>query len=151
MKKLICLISVVFFSISICFLDGCNNDDPSAWETTTDALINDSKAWTLVGGMVSMDGSEVTDSFVGFQITFTGTTYSSSNGGDVWPDATNAAWTFKGTDDSDASTIIRSDQVEVQIIVSKGDQLTMTFTVSEPGARTNGLTGYYTFELKSGA
>ena len=129
---------------------GCKSDDPTARETTTNALINDGKAWTIDGGMVTLDGTTVTDSFVGFEITFTGTTYSSSNGGDVWPDATNAPWTYKGTDEANASTIIRADQVEVQIVVIKGSQLTMTFTVIDPDGRRQGLIGNYIFDLKSG-
>lgn len=129
---------------------GCESDDPTARETTSDALINDGKAWTIDGGMVTLDGTEVTDSFVGFEITFTGTTYSSSNGGDVWPDAVNAPWTYKGTDEANASTIIRADQVEVEIVVTKGSQLTITFTVIDPNGRTQGLTGSYIFNLNSG-
>jgi hypothetical protein len=149
MKKLICLV-IIFISFGV-FLDGCKEDDPTAQAITTDALINDSKAWTIAGGTVTLDGGDVTDSFSNFQITFTGTTYSSSGGGDVWPDATNAAWTYDGTDVADASTIIPASQVEVQIVVTKGSQLSLTFTVTDAGARRNGLSGNYTFELKSGA
>jgi len=148
MKKLICLV-IISISIGI-FLDGCKDDDPTARETTTDALINDNKAWTIDGGTITLDGSDVSDSFTGFQITFTGTTYTSSNGGDIWPDGVNVTWIFDGTDQADASTIIRADQVEVQIQVTKGSQLIMTFTVTDTGARRSGLSGNYTFDLKSG-
>ena len=67
----------------------------------------------------------------------------------MWPDTTNATWMYKGTDVSDASTVIRVDQVEVQVIVTKGSQLIMTFTVTDTGGRVSGLSGSYSFNLKS--
>jgi hypothetical protein len=147
MKKLLCLVMLIVLGG---LLAGCK-DDPTAWDTTTDALINDSKSWTIDGGMITLDGADVSNSFENFRITFTGTTYSSSGGGDAWPDATNVAWTYNGSDSNNASAIIRGDLVEVQIVVTKGSQLTMTFTVTDPGARRAGLSGFYIFDLKSGA
>ena len=66
MKKLICLV-IISISIGI-FLDGCKDDDPTARETTTDALINDSKTWTSDGVTVTLDGNDVSDSFLDFQM-----------------------------------------------------------------------------------
>lgn len=140
----------VILLVSGLLMVGCKSDDPTARETTTDALINDGKAWTIDGGMVTLDGNDVSDSFVGFEIMFSGTTYASSNGGDVWPDAINATWIYKGTDVNVASTILRVDQVEVQIVVTKGSQLIMTFTVTDTSGRVSGLSGNYNFDLKSG-
>ena len=130
---------------------GCKDDDPTARDITTDALINDNKTWTIDGGSATLDGDDVTQSFEGFEISFNATTYTSFNGGDIWPDATNVPWSYKGTDANVATTIIRADQVEVQIVVTKGNQLIMTFTVTDPGGRSEGLVGNYTFDLKSGA
>jgi hypothetical protein len=149
MRKFIsaALLSITF----VIFVSGCKDDDPTSRDIATDALINDSKPWIINGGTVTLDGNDVSDSFVGFEIMFTGTTYTSSNGGDVWPDGTNATWMYKGTDENVASTIIRGDQVEVQIIVTKGSQLIMTFTVTDTSGRISGLSGNYSFDLKSGA
>ena len=77
MRKLICaaILSITF----VIFLTGCEDDDPTSREITTDALINDNKAWIIDGGTVTLDGNDVSGSFVGFEIMFTGTTYTSSN------------------------------------------------------------------------
>ena len=87
-----------------------------------------------------MDGSDVTESFANFEIIFTSETYTSSGGGDVWPDGTGVQWIFKGEDPNNASTIIRIDQVEVLIVVTKGDQSTAarcSTVVRKPIDRTN--------------
>ena len=147
MKKITCLI--IFSIVTGFFFIGCEDPPPSAWDNTINALINDGKAWKVDGGMVSMDGSDVTESFANFEIIFTNETYSSTGGGDVWPDGTGVQWIFKGEDPNNASTIIRIDQVQVLIVVTKGDQLNMDFTVPEPGMKTKGLSGNYNFNLKS--
>lgn len=144
------------YSFAFCFGIGCSTTDstrvPTAQETATDALINDGKPWIASGGTVTQDGGDVTNSFADFEISFTGTGYTSSGGGDVWPDGVNARWIFAGNDSEDASILIREDQVEVQIAVSKGQQLTLTFILLPAGAggRSSGLDGNYFFDLKSG-
>ena len=134
---------------------GCSTTEtprvPTARETATDGLINDGKQWIAAGGTITQDGSDVTNSFADFEITFNGTSYTSSGGGDVWPDGVNAPWIFAGNDPEDASTIIREDEIEVQISVSKGQQLTLTFILLPVGSggRSSGLNGNYFFDLKS--
>ena len=153
MKKLAYFL--IFISPAFFWL-GCSSTDepriPSAREIATDALINDSKSWTTIGGTVTQDGSDVTNSYADFAITFNGTAYSSTGGGDVWPDGVNAPWSFVGNDPEDASTIMRGDQLEVLISVTKGQQLTLTFNLLPVGSggRSSRLDGNYFFDLKSG-
>lgn len=148
MRKLI-YATYILIALGI-FLVGCKDDDPTIRETTTDALINNNKPWIISGGSVTLDGDDVSNSFEGFEISFAQTTYTSSNGGDIWPEAIDAPWSFKGTDEGDASTIIRSDQIEVQIVVTKESQLLLTFTFYDVNGRINGISGNYIFDLRSG-
>ncbi len=147
---------LIYFTAIGFFLTVCSPSEdprvPTAREIATDAIINDGKPWITVGGTVTQDGSDVTDSFSDFEITFTGTGYTSSGGGDVWPDGVNARWIFPGNDAEDASTIIREDELDIQISATKGEQLTFTFTLLPVGSggRSNGLDGNYFFDLKPG-
>ncbi len=132
-------------------LMSCGDDDsgPSVQDTTTDALVNDGASWVIAGGRIIKDEVDVTDNFPDFEISFSGTTYSSSGGGGVWPEATSASWSYANSDPNDASEIIRADGIEVRIVVSKGTELTMDFRVTESSGRASGLEGNYTFELPS--
>ena len=116
---------------------------PTQQETFTDNLT--AGAWNVgQNGTVTRDNVDVSDQFTQFVLTFKNDfTYTSSGGGDLWPDETGS-WQF--VSDTGIGQILVGG-VEMSVTVS-ASQLTLIFTISDPEGAISGrvadLTGEYT-------
>jgi len=163
MRKILNLFAAITLIGGLIFFSSCGDDDddtvsppnpPTAQEEVAMSLA-DGSPWTpdTNTNAITLEGEDRTADFQNFTITFTETTYTSSGGGEVWPDASGANWTFVGEDGSQADQIVRPDGVEVDVSVS-ADQLILTFTIDDegnPGGRTTGIGGEWTLRLDSGS
>ena len=149
---------ILFFAvISIC-LQSCGDDPTQPTPKTPEELAIEAlagtgtKTWTLAGGTVKKNGTDVTSTYSGLELTFnagTAKTYSSKNSNDLF-DA-NGTWEFGG---ANFDKIILSGTKpaatrEISFTESSG-KLTLLFTIPQPGARifgTQAVAGNYEFVL----
>ncbi|MFM7430564.1 MAG: hypothetical protein ACKO1F_11765 [Flammeovirgaceae bacterium] len=99
-------VPIALISLSINF-SGCSDDKkPSRQKEVTAALT--SGVWKV--STVTVDGVDKTSTYKDLTLTFTGNSFSSTNGGLIWP--TSGTYTFT---DANASALKRNDNLEVQI------------------------------------
>jgi len=134
-------------NLKICLLlltlliGSCSGDpEPTPAEMNTE-LMTATGAWKLQNVLV--DGADKTSIYSGLTIQFTETTFTTTNGGVVWP--SSGSWSFK---DDSGTVINRSDGIEIKLVeVSTSKlvlQLTWTKSTIGPG-RVSSLSGSHTF------
>ena len=132
------LSGIIFIALFV----SCGKKDPQPTQSEAEkatALL--SGAWKLQ--TVTVDGTDQTDVYKGLTLGFAGTSYTTINGGIVWP----ASGSWKFTDDT-ASTIERSDglKLSLQQISETGLTLGLSWpTTSLNTGRTSSLKGSHTF------
>lgn len=152
------LLLIAFFAVLMISLQSCG-DDPvpqtpkTAEELAIEALAGTgTKTWTLTGGTVKKNGTDVTSTYSGFELTFnagTTKTYTSKNSNDLFD--SNGSWDFAGAN-FDKFVLSGSKPAatrEISFTESSG-KLTLLFTIPQPGARifgTQAVAGNYEFVL----
>lgn len=142
-------------------IQSCGGVDPdpdptlkTAEEIATEALTGTgSQAWGIAGGgSVMRDGVAVTDLYEEFELVLksgTTETYTSKNNNDLF-DATNT-WTFSGLNfDKFILSGVKPAAGREISFTQNNDNLTLTFTITAPAARINGVSavaGNYIFNL----
>jgi len=126
----------------LAFLTGCGSgDSPSAKEVITNMLT--AHSWKL--SSVTVDGIDQTSLFNNMTLSFTATSFTTTNGGLVWP--ASGTWTFK---DEEGKIIVRGDGLEVNLIEVKDDSLNMSLTWNKntfgPG-RVGSIAGVHIFKM----
>lgn len=123
---------------SFMFFSSCKKDDPDPLAQRINEL---TAIWKLKS--VENDNVDVTDQYTGFTLTINGQNYTTTNGGNPWPDS--------GTYDikvEDLSTVHRSDGTNITIDKVTPDELILSFNYTNLSAgRTHGVTGNFTFSL----
>lgn len=128
--------------VSSILLSSCSESTP---ETAQDkALKLLTSTWHVTN--VTIDGVNKNDSFTGFSLTFTPTSYSAVNGEPQWPTA--GTWSF--TDDT-AQSIVRDDDTVVGITSLSEGKVTLTMQWDQiilGGGRAHSTSGNFVFELR---
>lgn len=147
-----------FFAVLMICLQSCGDDPtPTTPKTAEELAVEDlagtgTKSWTLTAGSVKKNGTDVTSTYTGFELTFnvgTTKTYTSKNSNDLFD--SNGTWEFAG---ANFDKIILSGTKpaatrEISFTESSG-KLTLLFTIPQPGARIFGtlaVAGNYEFVL----
>jgi hypothetical protein len=117
MKKIFYL-SAVLLMIGSMLLSGCGGDGSSANEIMTKKLT--AHSWELSSATV--DGNDETALYDGLTITFTKTGFITTNGGVTWP--ASGTWEFV---DKSGKTIIRNDDLEIEILEASKTTLKLSF------------------------
>lgn len=136
-------ITTLFIAISIgnlLFFSGCKKDDPQP-ETERIQQLLTSGTWQIESVLVS--DTDQTASFAGLTLSFTTTTYTTTNGGVVWP--TNGTWEFV---DDTAKKILRDDDVEITLVEVSQTSLKLAFanpTTTIGSGRVASLAGEHEF------
>jgi hypothetical protein len=138
------IIAVVLLFLSI---SACKNNDPVApdiFDRQVTLLENNGKPWVSAGGSVVKDGFDVSDQFEGFQLTFSGNNFTTTNSlPNVWP--SESAWAFHN---DDIDVIERADGVLMTITLS-ANTLEVKFTDPQGSSgRFRGVPGDYVFVLQ---
>jgi hypothetical protein len=101
------ILSISILTVTTLFFVSCGGDAPSAAEVTTKQLV--SAGWKISN--VQVDGTDQTALYTNMSLSFSATTFTSSNGAPVWPGS--GTWVFT---DNTAKTIKRNDEVEMTIV-----------------------------------
>jgi hypothetical protein len=129
--------------ISVALLSqSCKKDDPKSESDRVQELLA-ANTWQLQE--VTIDNAEEEVLFAGMTLQFTNTTYTTTNGGVVWP--ATGTWEFK---DASAKTILRSDGLEIAIteITATSLKLSLVWTEDTIGeGRVGSIAGDHVFSF----
>lgn len=118
----------------------CDDDEIIETDRVTQ-LLSTGGTWTMQS--VNVTGTDQTALYDGLQLSFTESTYTSLNGGVVWP----AAGTWQFTDET-AKTIKRNDDVLITVNEVEEKKLVLAFTWNKTtlgSGRTTSIAGLHTF------
>ena len=139
MKKTFQYLNFAFAIVVLAALSSCGGDDPSASEVMTKKLI--AHPWNLSSATV--DATDKTSTYSGLNVTFTKTGFTATNGLPIWP--ATGTWEFTN---NKATSIIRNDDLEIEITEASKTTLKLTFTWNkttfEPG-RVSSVDGVHVF------
>ena len=125
------------------FLIGCSSDSDSSSAKEVATKMLTAHSWKL--STVTVDGTDQTSLFNNMTLSFTANTFTTSNGGLVWP--SSGTWTFK---DEEAMVIIRNDGLEINLIEVKDASLNMSLTWNKntfgPG-KVSSIAGVHIFKM----
>lgn len=125
----------------ITMVASCKKDEPaSAQEITKQKLLASGSAWKMQS--VDVDGKDQSSIFKGLTITIGDGTFTTTNGGLVWP--ASGTWAFTSTD---GTIVKRSDGTELKVSVTNTSlKLTLTWATSTlGGGRVESVKGVNTF------
>lgn len=120
-------------------------DDPAPEKTAAELTTAKLTASQWKVGSVTVDGVDQSALFKSFNITFTATSFSTTNGGVVWPSSSN--WLFT---DANATGFSRNDGITVQLQEITDSSLKMSLAWSKntlgPG-RIESVKGQHVFTM----
>ena len=140
------LVLAIAASAFILQASSCKDDDPQNPEDP-EKTAQEKAAEILTTGSwepqaITREGVDVSAEYAGFSVTFTGSNYTTTNGGSAWP--ASGTWAFDGTS---ATRIIRDGSVIIETSISEGS-LVMAFTLDEEVfARTKTVSSNYQFSM----
>lgn len=144
-------IKYVWFVVMIALMTKCGGDNNTT-DPTTEAANKLAGTWTLNGGYIKADGTDVSAEYTGLAITFTDTkdarVYLVQNGGYAFGNVSVDTWNF--TDNTFTAIKRGQDETVMQYTITD-DTLTLTFTVSDPldeSGRVQGMFGNFEVVLK---
>jgi hypothetical protein len=120
---------------------GCGSDDPSPTEIEEIKASMTSGTWKVQS--VDVDGIEKTSVYSSLKLTFTETTFTSTNGGAIWP--ATGTWSFA---DKTGKLVKRGDGVEITVDESSTTLLKLKLSWAETtlgGGRTSSVSGQHIF------
>jgi hypothetical protein len=123
MKRIKINTALLLLMVSVLLIQACKKDDPQTEADKIRSLLI-SGEWNLETAIV--DEVDKTSLYQGLILSFTRTSFTSVNGGVVWP--SNGSWEFK---DASGETIIRSDGLEIVIATIDESTLEISFTLAE--------------------
>ena len=125
---------------------GSSNSDPAPTPTKTPAELATTKLtsspWKV--SSVSVDGVDKTSLFTNFNITFTASNYTQTNGGPVWP---SGSWSFT---DANATAFNRGDGISVQLTTLTETSLVMSLAWNKNtlgSGRVESIKGQHVFAM----
>ena len=139
------LINSIIIGVILAQLAGCKKSDPAPATPTAQATVQAklvSSTWKMQS--VSVDGVDQTSVYKGLALNFTATSFTSTNGGVVWP--ASGTWSFTSTD---ATAIKRDDGIQVNMVVTDTTlKLTLTWTKTTfNGGRVESVKGQNVFTM----
>ena len=143
------VIAVIYGMVAILLLvqfSGCSkkSDPTPATPTAQEAVQTKLVANTWKMQSVSVDGVDQTGVYKGLTINFTSSSFTSTNGGAVWP--ASGSWSFTS---ADATAIKRDDGIQVTVSATDTTlKLTLTWTKTTfGGGRVESVKGQNVFSM----
>lgn len=115
--------ALVLLMVSVLLIQACKNEDPQTEADKIRSLLM-SGEWNLETALV--DEVDKTTLYQGLILSFTPTSFTSVNGGVVWP--SNGSWEFI---DASGEIFVRGDGLEITILTIDDSTLEISFTLSE--------------------
>ena len=138
------IIFSVTLTLFIFVISGCK---PGAEPTATAAMLQKIMAKTWVIKTETVDGTDETSLFSGMTLNFTATSYTTTNGGVMWP--SNGTWQFT---DETATAIKRNDGLMISIDEATETSLSLSFTWATTtfgqGGRVESVAGKHVFTFQ---
>jgi hypothetical protein len=134
---------LTLFVLSSLFIVSCSKHDKTGAEQSTSTLTGASgSVWTVSSVMV--DNVDKTSMYQGMTLSFTATTYSTTNGKVVWP--ASGTWSFAA---SDGKVIVRDDGVNVTVSQISNTNLVLELDWAKTtfGGRVSSVTGHHIFSF----
>ncbi len=134
--KILLIVSVLFK------ISGCNEEETFTPNEKTEELLT-APVWKLTE--TKIDGV-VSDIYDGLTLSFDSRTYTTTNGGNLWP--TSGTWEFVG---DKGDKILRDDGLAIMIESVNASQLVMSFTwatTTVDGGRAGSLKGFHLMTFK---
>lgn len=141
MKKINIIVSALVV-VSLLLVAGCKKDDPQP-ETERIQKLLASGTWQVESVLVNE--TDQTSTFSGLTLSFTPTTYSTTNGDVVWP--ASGTWAFV---DATAKKILRDDDVEITLVEVTSTSLRLSFVnpvTTIGGGRVASIAGEHEFQF----
>ncbi len=140
LKTLTVTILSMAMIVMVLFIQSCKTDDPTIAEVDRVATLLKANSWKMQS--VIVDGTDKTTVYAGLTLGFTATSYTSSNGGLVWP--ASGTWTFA---DDTGKVINRNDGVIITVeeISTTKLSLKLNWAKTTLGGRITGVAGNHTF------
>jgi hypothetical protein len=135
-------IKVLRIIFVLLLVGGCKEDEPQTPNDITEELLK-AQVWELTE--TKIDGV-VSDIYDGLTLSFGTKTYSTTNGGKIWP--ASGTWEFVG---DKGDKILRDDGLAITIEKVDASQLVMTFTwntTTLDGGRMASLKGLHRMVFK---
>jgi hypothetical protein len=125
-------------------LAGCKGDSAPTISAQDDVKAKlTASAWKI--GTVTVDGVDKTSVYPNLTLTFTSTSFTTTNGGVVWP--ASGTWSFTGTD---ATSVTRNDGMVITIDEATATSLKLGLTWNKttigPG-RAESVSGKHVFSF----
>lgn len=143
MKKYISILAAsIAVAVSCLILVSCSDSSNESAADKNKKLLTGG-TWHIAN--VTADDVDKTGLFTGFTLTFSPATFSSKNGGPLWP--ASDTWSFTS---KEAMAFVRGDDVEIDIISLTESKLKLTFHWNETTlmeGRVNSVMGEYIFEF----
>lgn len=138
-------IKIIILVFVLLRISGCGQEEKFTPNEKTEELLM-AQVWELTE--VRIDGV-VSDLYAGLTLTFGSKTYTTTNGGKVWP--ASGTWEFIG---EKGDKILRDDGLQIDIISANASQPVISFTWNSTvydGGRTGSLKGLHqmTFRRKN--
>lgn len=127
----------------VALLSSCKKNDPAPSLTALEinsSLIT-SGSWKIQN--VTIDGVDQSTLFTGLTLSFTSSTFTTSNGNQVWP--ASGTWSFIN---AEATKVLRSDNIEVTLGEISETKLVLSLPWNKTtftGGRGSSLKGTHTF------
>lgn len=140
MEKIKISRALLLMMLSVLLIQACKKDDPQTEADKIRSLLIAGE-WSLQTAIV--DQVDQTSLYQGLILSFTTTSFTSVNGGVVWP--SNGSWEFK---DESGEAIIRGDGLEIVIATIDESTLEISFTLVEGSlgeARQSSVAGNHVF------
>jgi len=137
-KGLDAVLTITVLALLFSLMSCSHHDNPTPVQVATQQL---SVSWKVQS--VTKDGVDISAQFANMTLTFTASSFTSTNGTPVWP--VSGSWKF---DDDTAKTITRSDSVEVTVTTISDNSLTLELAWDEnvyKGGRTSSISKPYVF------
>lgn len=139
-------VKIIVKIVTICFAlvlaNGCNEDEPQTPNEITEELLK-AQVWKLTE--TKIDGV-VSDIYDGLTLSFGTKSYTTTNGGKLWP--ASGTWEFVG---DNGDKILRDDGLVITIESINASQLVMSFTwnsTTVDGGRVGSLKGFHQMTFK---
>ncbi len=139
LRSSLCLLSLLMIA-GVMLISSCEKKTEISVADAVKAKLTAS-TWNLKS--VDVSGKDQTSVYKGLTLTFTTTSFTTTNGGTVWP--VTGTWEFKTPD---ATAIVRDDKLEVTIQEVTETSLKLALTWSKntfTSGRTDAVSGAHVF------
>lgn len=130
--------------LSFFLILGCAKNETKTQAQIVQGYMTDKKTWSI--NTVMVDGVDETSSFAGMALSFTSSSFTTTNSNPIWP--ANGTWSFT---DATGKTFKINDQLVVTVVQASSTALSFSLTWTKTtfgGGREQSISGGYEFNFR---